>query len=100
MFGKLKEASKPSTNYVTLRELAESKNAKVRAAVGANKNTQSHVLENLAKDIKPKVRAAVATNPNLPSNVWEILSKDSDALVQSALNESHPSQPEEARYRG
>jgi hypothetical protein len=94
MFGsKIKEARSPYTNFVTLREYAESKNVKLRATVAVHPNLQTHVMEKMVNDPSDKVRAALASNSNLPLKAWNILNEDSSALVKASLLEHHPEAP-------
>lgn len=95
MFGStaMKEALSPYTNYVTLREHATSKRAKLRAAVAANPNLQSHVMIKMTKDPVEKVRVALTTNPKLTMQVWEILANDESEAVKKSLKEHFPEKP-------
>jgi hypothetical protein len=94
MFGsKIKEARNPYTNYVTLREYAESKNIKLRATVAVHPNLQTHVMEKMVSDPSEKVRAALASNPKLSLKAWNVLNEDQSPVVKSSLQESHPEAP-------
>lgn len=100
MFGsKIKEAKNPYTNYVTLREYAESKNAKLRATVAVHPNLQTHVMEKMVNDESEKVRAALASNPKLSLKAWNILNEDQSPLVKTSLQDHHPEAPEKKNAR-
>lgn len=94
MFGsKMKEAKSPYTNFVTLRDHAESKNVKLRATVAVHPNLQTHVAEKMVNDPSDKVRAALASNANLSLKAWNVLNEDQSALVKASLLEHHPVAP-------
>lgn len=94
MFGsKIKEAKSPYTNFVTLREYAESKNVKLRATVAVHPNLQTHVMDKMVNDPSEKVRAALASNPNLAHKTWNTLNEDPSPLVKASLLEHHPEAP-------
>lgn len=100
MFGsKIKEARNPYTNYVTLREYAESKNVKLRATVAVHPNLQTHVMEKMVNDPSEKVRAALATNPKLSLKAWNVLNEDQSPVVKTSLQESHPEAPKKKDAR-
>jgi hypothetical protein len=101
MFGstKLKEAKRPYTNYVTLREYAESKNTKLRATVAVHPNLQNYVMEKMVNDKSEKVRAALASNPKLSLKAWEVLNEDESEAVKASLKEHHPEPPEKKDAR-
>lgn len=100
MFGnKMKEATNPYTNFVTLREHAESKNVKLRATIAIHPNLQTYVMEKMVKDESVRVRAALASNPNLSLKAWEALSSDESSVVKDSLKEHHPVAPEKKDAR-
>lgn len=100
MFGsKIKEAKNPYTNFVTLREYAESKNVRLRATVAIHPNLQVHVMDKMVNDPSEKVRAALASNANLSLKTWNVLNEDSSALVKASLLENHPVAPEKKDAR-
>lgn len=100
MFGsKMKEAKNPYTNFVTLREYAESKNTKLRATVAVHPNLQTYVMEKMVNDPSDKVRAALASNPKLSLKAWNVLNEDQSPLVKNSLLEHHPEAPEKKDAR-
>jgi hypothetical protein len=100
IFGKYKAASNPYTNFVTLRELANSKSTKVRSAVAANPNSQAYIINQLAIDSNETVRSHVAKNPNITLDAWKKLKVDASEAVRKALAETHPEQPAARGHRG
>lgn len=100
MFNKLKTAQRNTTDYVTLRGMANSKNWKIRAALAANTNLQTHVLEELAKDKVEAVRLALTGNPNVTPKLWDSLNADESLKVREALLETHPERPVKSGHRG
>lgn len=93
-FGKMKKASDPYTDFVTLRELLVKSRGKLRATLAANPNLQSYLHPELAKDKDPKVRAGLASNRKLSLEAWNILEKDENPEVRKALRAEHPEPPD------
>lgn len=93
MFGNLKKARNPYTNFVTLRDLSESKNPILRAAVAGNPNTQAYIMEELATDSNVKVRLALIENENLSAKAWDILESDENEKVRAKLYDVAPTRP-------
>lgn len=100
MFNKFKQARDHHTNYVTLRNMAASKNPRLRAVVAANRNLQTYVMEELGSDRSAAVRVALAANPNVTAKLWDVLKEDSSEAVRTTLVEHHPERPAKAGLRG
>lgn len=96
---KLKKASDPHTDYVTLRKMITSKNPKIRSAIAANRNLQTYLYPDLAQDSNEKVRCALATNPNMTWEVWGILHEDASPKVKEALLKHFPERPDKRSHR-
>lgn len=96
---KLKKASDPHTDYVTLRKMITSKSVKVRSAIAANRNLQTYLYPDLAQDSSVKVRSALATNPNMTWEVWAILNEDSSPAVRETLLKHFPERPDKRSHR-
>lgn len=96
---KLKKAADPFTDYVTLRNMINSKSVKVRSALAANRNLQTYLHPDLAKDSSEKVRIALASNPNLTWEVWGILNDDKSSKVKEALQAHFPERPDKRSHR-
>lgn len=98
-WNKLKKAQNPYTDFVSLRKLGESKNKKIRAAVAANRNVQSHVIDQLSEDPSPLVRAALVKNPNLTVTAYNKLKEDTNENVVKQLEENWKTPPEQRNHR-
>lgn len=96
---KLKNARNPYTNFVTLRELSKSRSKKIRAAVAANRNLQTHVIDELVHDASPIVRKALIENPNLTLNAYNKLLEDNDMEIRNHLEESWTEPPAAKSHR-
>jgi hypothetical protein len=76
-------------------QLAGSRDAAVRAALAADRETPIGVLAHLATDVEPAVRAAVAANQAVAVSVATVrqLAQDADATVRQALANNHAVPP-------
>lgn len=96
---KLKDALDHSTADVVLREYAQSKRVKIRAAVAQNRNCQPHVMVDLASDPEVSVRKQLACNPKLVQDAYYVLLNDPNEEIVRALTEAHPEPPQKRDRR-
>ena len=68
-----------------MRELAESRNTMVRAAIAAREDCPFGLMASLAHDFHADVRQALARNPRLLHSVMEYLARDKSVEVLVAL---------------
>lgn len=74
----------PSLPVEVLLQLAEDRNASVRAWVGKNPRTPAHALARLAEDNDAMVRGEVANTPTTPFDLVKALASDPDPTVRNA----------------
>lgn len=84
----VEEASSPGLPKERILELAESRNALVRAAVAGREDCPFGLMATLAHDFHADVRAALARNPRLLHSVLEYLARDKSVDVLLALTQN------------
>lgn len=72
-------------SYEQARELAQTDDVGVRAALAERNDIPPEILYFLSDDLSPDVRLAVATNTAVPKQTYIKLAKDSDADVRGGL---------------
>lgn len=82
---KIDIALNKNTEIHLLKELSESKEERIRAAVASNENTPIYILEKLSKDDNVDVRGATVRNKKTEADILIKMIKDIEVWIRKAI---------------